>query len=414
MIKLTDILNEFLYADEYTTDKYDNDSDVFVLKEYKVSIETETDSDIIIETYDYEDALYEFENWNISDLDSAKDREYEHSVLLSVYYSYYRFILEDEDVEDYPIQDYYDHDDIYELIDDGYYKQLKYRTVEGINEKANELLRYVESYFSYKYGEGNNYKYFRIPINTNDDVYIGDIQLRIADHTPNLINIRRHSSSILGLLSVVISDQDPTSGKFRSVDGYYGDYFVDNMEYSGDDLEDKDIVVLDIESRIDEIKKMFIEKFEDGEIDINENCKYSINLTDILREVRENLETRIIDSSYDDIVYDMIYDEFDSNGSSFIGLFLNNKIIGAILVEDLNDWEWMFDVIIDKKYRSLGYVKLLIDEFMKQFKKHKDVDQLRAYLSNKKFGDYLEREYGFSQEETDGGELVYFDRSWLK
>lgn len=132
-----------------------------------------------------------------------------------------------------------------------------------------------------------------------------------------------------------------------------------------------------------------------------------------IHEDREKIEVRLIDSSYHDIVHDMVYNEFSSYGTPFIGLFLNNEIIGAILVEDVNHWEWMFDIIIDKKYRSRGYAKILMDKFMDEFKKHKDVEQIRAYLSNEKFGYYLESKYGFGRQVTDGGDLVYFLRDWL-
>ena len=54
---------------------------------------------------------------------------------------------------------------------------------------------------------------------------------------------------------------------------------------------------------------------------------------------------------------------FNTNGKPKIGLFKGEKLIGGVLLdEDYLPWEYRFDVIINKKFRGKGYLKLLINK----------------------------------------------------
>jgi len=259
-----DLLKE---DDSFTTDKYDVDPNIVELRRYKVVDHTETYADEIIETYDYEEAKLEYDEWSIKDVEDYKFSERDHVIELTVFISYYKFILDEEDEipEDYPIEDFYDDEDVYEFVDDGYYKTLAERDVQGINRNVDELISELMRHFHYKYGS-YAIKYSDIPVETDDGDYVGYIKLRISSHSPNLSNVTRFGTP-LAHLAVTVADRDPTRSKFIAADGgYYRDVYVAEMLYNGEDLQYKDEVISEIEDRIEDMKDMFIGKFKNGEI----------------------------------------------------------------------------------------------------------------------------------------------------
>lgn len=120
-------------------------------------------------------------------------------------------------------------------------------------------------------------------------------------------------------------------------------------------------------------------------------------------EVREIMDVNTINNwqrgdaiPYDAELQKMIGSSFTSDGFAYIGLFKGDKIIGGVLLsKDHLPWEYRFDVVISRSYRGKGYLKLLINKLIADFKADPVADQLSAQVVNKKLVGILER-YGFS------------------
>lgn len=105
-----------------------------------------------------------------------------------------------------------------------------------------------------------------------------------------------------------------------------------------------------------------------------------------------------------------IVDGFNTNGTPEIGLFNGEKLIGGVLLnEDYFPWEYRFDVVIHKKFRGKGYLKLLIDKLKENFNNDKEADQLSATVVNKKLTKILVNKFGFNESEFEGDDFV-----WIK
>lgn len=108
-----------------------------------------------------------------------------------------------------------------------------------------------------------------------------------------------------------------------------------------------------------------------------------------------------------DAVYDMIT-TFGTNGIPKIGLYKNNMIIGAILLDgDYLPWEYRFDVVIKRGYRGRGYLRLLMEKLIEDFKRDPEADQLSAIVINKKLSKILDERFGFSIGEFDGDDFAF-------
>lgn len=113
-------------------------------------------------------------------------------------------------------------------------------------------------------------------------------------------------------------------------------------------------------------------------------------------------------------VYDMITN-FGTSGKPKIGLYKNNLIIGAILLdEDYLPWEYRFDVIIKRGYRGRGYFKLLMNKIIEDFKNDEQAEQLSAIVINKKLTKILEEKYGFIIGDFDGDDFAFIQKKGFK
>ena len=125
-------------------------------------------------------------------------------------------------------------------------------------------------------------------------------------------------------------------------------------------------------------------------------------------DISNDVYVERIDSDYDDELIDMIGDDFNPNGSGFLGLFKKDSIIGAVMIEkDYLPWEYRFDVVISKKYRGKGYLKLLINRLIECFNKDDEADQLSATVINKGLTDVLVNKFGFNKGEFNGSDFVW-------
>ena len=175
---------------------------------YFVSLETYNSSDDLYSGFDLEKANKLFNKYD--DIPEEWYKRSDISVSFRKMVNKYRFILEDENIDDYPIEDYYDDSYTYQLIEEGDIEDIEYRTIEPKNKKSDELLTDVGFFFYKKYG---SFKYNKINVYDENDDYLGCIQLRISDHTENIMNIDKYGDCDY-YISVVISDYDITKKRF--------------------------------------------------------------------------------------------------------------------------------------------------------------------------------------------------------
>lgn len=167
----------------------------------------------------------------------------------------YEFLLTDEDIEDYPIEDYYDDEDVYKKIDYDF-DDIESRTIEPYNTESDKLLYMVQQHYQDKYG---GFKYHNIYVNEDDedDEYkepIGEIQLRITDHTGNVLNNSKNKVDFY--ISVVIADVDVTKQRFEIRNAFEGKSNYYELEFDSDDkFED---VIGEIDDLIDELSAQII------------------------------------------------------------------------------------------------------------------------------------------------------------
>jgi hypothetical protein len=222
------------------------------LELYQVRFDTDDDSEIKLVTMSYEDAKSEYEGATIGDFGDS-----EFSVSLEKKIDKYKFIYEldeEESIDDYPIEEYYDDSYYYELTEEGEFENIENRVVSAINSSSEDLLDEVQEWAKNKFG---NYKYNTIDVYSEDDTNeendsIGSIQLRIADHSQNESNL---PYGIDRSLSVVIANKDATRGRFQQN--------RPQIYFSGDDSFDS--VIDEIETYIEDAKEYIkTKKFKGG------------------------------------------------------------------------------------------------------------------------------------------------------
>ena len=126
--------------------------------------------------------------------------------------------------------------------------------------------------------------------------------------------------------------------------------------------------------------------------------------------VNSTIYVKNIGNEYMDELFDMV-DGFNTNGKPKIGLFNGKKLIGGVLLEeDYLPWEYRFDVVIHKKFRGKGYLKLLINKLKENFNDDKEADQLSATLVNKKLTKILINKFEFNEGEFEGDDFVWISK----
>lgn len=234
------------------------DENIFELTNYIVTANTDTDTKEIYYGTDYERALLEFNSTNNSDIG-----EFGGTALLEKKINVYKFIGDLEDgyyeISDFPIEDYYNDKDYYEIISEGEIEVIESKDIKPINEKSDEILQEVEQYYKNKYGR---YKYNQITVDNGKDEYDDDyveygcIQLRIADHSENVRNIDKFGGCDY-YISVVIAQQDKTKSKFLTS---VFERRSNEIEINFNEDDNFDDIISAIEEKIENGKEYILER----------------------------------------------------------------------------------------------------------------------------------------------------------
>lgn len=202
------------------------------------------DIDVLYEGIDKIKAERSFERADLSDFNTNMQK-YGGDVNLERFTNTYKYIY-DEDVEDYPIEDYYDDSDIYELVEEGRddIVLIKTKNIIGQNEidekekdDAKDIL--IDVYHLLKndknviYHKSAGWKsrqsdYFLYKINDDEN-----IEIRLSNHSLNAQNVKKNDDIILEE-KIIYKDDDEIAleNKFR-------DKYKNEKEfYIGRELDD--------------------------------------------------------------------------------------------------------------------------------------------------------------------------------
>lgn len=200
------------------------------------------------EEFDDYDAAAEYYNTTY-EYSEGRYRTYQHLKMLNkitykVFYEYDTEYEEKDDIED--------NEKEWEIIDIDYLEDEYY----SINESSDDLLDEVEDWFKKEY-DSRNYKYHEIYVylDEEDDDY-KTIQIRISDHTENIMNNDRYRSKDY-YVSIVISDYDVTNNRFGMSNAFERRSNEYELRYNSDD--DIEQIKIDISTLIEEIKEEILD-----------------------------------------------------------------------------------------------------------------------------------------------------------
>ena len=368
----------------------EQNNDIVEFKTYDVQVGGNSHTESIYGGYDLDEAKRKFNQADLDDL-STSDKYSGGVVILEEKINKYKFIYdldEDESIEDFPIEYYYEDDSIYELIEEGEYKEIETRDIIGEKdikeqneEQADELLNETINYFKKLYprytkaGYVNRESYyFLIPIPNTDNT----IELRLSNHSPNFDNVDSNKNEVIKTELVRLGenpkeidisdidfydqvyDNDMGFVKYRQIkpknrvalincviyhtlDETYSK-FDKNSEYNVIDeyfdLNERDYELSDITEKIEEIIKEQIDEYDGNETIFKKGGKISKELKKGIKVEKEHKDTAkklynheiSIDQAPTEIAKDHIqenpnyYDDLEKSGIIFEdGGYINTK-----------------------------------------------------------------------------------------
>lgn len=121
----------------------------------------------------------------------------------------------EEMIEDYPLEDFYEDSQYWQLLNEGEWETYEVEKVHAINTLTDKMIEKVRDYINDKYIKAYySDKYMDIDVyDDENEENLGCIQVRVADHTQNYANINRFGGCDK-YLSIVIADKDKTKNKF--------------------------------------------------------------------------------------------------------------------------------------------------------------------------------------------------------
>jgi hypothetical protein len=296
----------------------EQNNDIVEFKTYDVQVGGNSHTESIYGGYDLDEAKRKFNQADLDDL-STSDKYSGGVVILEEKINKYKFIYdlgEDENIEDFPIEDYYEDDSIYELIEEGEYKEIETRDIIGEKdikeqneEQADELLNETINYFKKLYprytkaGYVNRESYyFLIPIPNTDNT----IELRLSNHSPNFDNIDSNKNEVIKT-ELVRLGENPKEIDISEIDFYDQVYDNDMGFVKYRQIKPKNRVALIncvIYHTLDETYSKFDKNTEYNIIneyfDLNER---DYELSDITEKIEEIIQEQIDEYEYNETIF---------------------------------------------------------------------------------------------------------------
>lgn len=234
----------------------EDNTNLIPLTIYSVTFHTSDSADNVYFGTDGERAKLEFDS-NL-DIPERWLNRTDMSIQLQSQTNQYKFVHnldpDYESIEDYPIDEYYDDQSVYKLVNEGEWEDVDYRKIDAANSKSDELLNDVEHYYKQEYG---SYKYNTINVYDEDEKYKGCIQLRIANHTENIHNVDRFGQCNYHI-SVVIANFDATKQRFGMANAF--ERRRNERELVFDEDDNFDGVIEEINELIEEFRQEILNK----------------------------------------------------------------------------------------------------------------------------------------------------------
>ena len=149
-----------------------------------------------------------------------------------------------EMINDYPLEDYYEDESVWELINEGDWETLETEKKDRVNAATDELIEKVQDYINDKYvKDRDSSKYMEISVysDDNEDDYLGCIQIRVADHSQNANNLSK--SGCKEHLSIVIANKNATKSRFIPLGREI--YFTDSDSFES--------IISEVENEIEDL-----------------------------------------------------------------------------------------------------------------------------------------------------------------
>lgn len=240
-------------------DRYEQGGEVKTkLDLYQVTLNFEDDLEIIYLGHDKQKAYNKFKNFNPkTDIETQYQDRNDIFLILQKSTQTYKFVYnldEDESIEDFPLEDYFDDDYYWKLVDEEDWQDIETKDILAVNKLSDELLQEVEEYYKKKYGK---YKYNTINIEDSEETYKGCIQLRVANHSENLGNIDRYGNCNY-YISIVIADYDATKDKFEK------GRRSNEIELYFNTNSNLDEVINEVDSQIAEFRENILNEYKEG------------------------------------------------------------------------------------------------------------------------------------------------------
>lgn len=217
---------------------------MFSLTTYLVKIARQDWDEILYTGFDEDKAKSEYESASLSDLEDRYHRNTDLQVVLEKKTDSFEFVKqldEDETITDYPIEDFYEDSEVFELVNEGYYEDMAMRPLAPINQKTDEVLYEVQKNYDGKYttidlDEGGNFS----------------LKLRIADHHGKWKNKGLEDY----FLSIVIAEESATKHFVTSgPEGISSDeeFYFDSNSSAEEIIEFIDEKIIEFKAEVKEI-----------------------------------------------------------------------------------------------------------------------------------------------------------------
>jgi predicted GNAT family acetyltransferase len=373
----------------------EQNNDIIEFKTYDVQVGGNSYTESIYGGYDLDEAKRKFNYADLDDL-STSDKYSGGVVILEEKINKYRFIYdlgEDESMDDFSIEDYSEDDSIYELIEEGEYKEIETRDIVGEKdikeqneEQADELLNDTINYFKKLYprytkaGYVNRESYyFLIPIPNTDNT----IELRLSNHSPNFDNIDSNKNEVIKT-ELVRLGENPKEIDVSDIDFYDQVYDNDMGFVKYRQIKPKNRVAL--------INCVIYHTLDETYFKFDKNTEYNI-INEYFDLNEKNYELSDIIGEIEEIIKEQI-DEYDGNETIFKkGGKISKEIkvvldegYGAVLNKLFNEWnniknekdwiKWAENIKKTKfgTYGTIGFMEV-IDKF--EFNNKKNISSFQ-------------------------------------
>jgi hypothetical protein len=209
-----DALNRlYKYNSKRINENVNKDENFFKKTHYRVSVSSADEIESLYVGDDYKEAKVAYDNAE------PITKTYDSGVIIDKRTDTYKHIGgENFPIEDYPFEDYWDDEDVYELVDEGEFEEIDNKSILGSEESAIDMEQEIQEHLKDKYGR--NYGFYQnIVLGEGEDGDEKTMMIRVKNHSENPAN--RSKSYDDFYLSIAVANNNPTAKRWYSEDEIY-------------------------------------------------------------------------------------------------------------------------------------------------------------------------------------------------